>query len=126
MNSVPIWLGGRSPLSLASTSVTAVLASTFASPTAPAPRVVPLRSISVSPPPTWYPTAVMDLAVTSDAGVCGAWARALELTRDHTTAAESTVLAIAFIAYLETGRDRPQPIETPSHARFPGQKSTGR
>src|SRR5262245_6928329 len=103
MNSVPIWLGGRIPRSLASTVVTEVLASTLASPTAPAPSVVPLRSISVSPPPTWYPTAVMDRAVTSDAGVCGAWASALEPASDHNRAAESAILASTFIAHLGTG-----------------------
>src|SRR6516164_10938751 len=59
-----------------------VLASTFASPLAFGASLVPTKAIFVEPPPTSYPTALMDLRTTSAAGVAGSFcASAMQLKR---------------------------------------------
>src|SRR6185437_13198353 len=85
---------------LASIFVTPVLASTFASPFAPGSRSVPLRSIFVEPPPTFYPIALLDLVTTAEAGGC-CWLCAVRAAADTQSAVRpNNVLLIVFL--LET------------------------
>src|SRR6516165_7012512 len=53
--------------------VPAFLASTFASPVAFGASLVPTKTTFVDPPPTSYPTALMDLRTTSASGVDGSF-----------------------------------------------------
>src|SRR5215472_7789044 len=59
------------PLTFTSMSVPPFLASTLASPLAFGATGVPTKITLVDPPPTSYPSALMDFLTTSESGTCG-------------------------------------------------------